>query len=64
MVKAVDDSFLELDRQTLNKAFLTHQQFLEQIILCDGGNNYKLPHTGKEMLLRQGQLPVIYWSIW
>jgi hypothetical protein len=54
----VEDSFVELDRQTLNKVFLTHQQCLEQIILCDGGNNYKLHHMGKERLLRQGQLPV------
>jgi hypothetical protein len=58
LVKAVEDSFVELDRHTLNKVFLTHQQVLEQIILCDGGNNYKLPHMGKERLLRQGQLPV------
>jgi hypothetical protein len=58
LVKAVEDSFVELDRHTLNKVFLTHQQYLEQIILCDGGNNYKLPHMGKERLLRQGQLPV------
>jgi hypothetical protein len=49
---------VKLDRQTLNKVFLTHQQCLEKIILCDGGNSYKLPHMGKERLLRQGQLPV------
>ena len=57
-MKAVEDSFIELDRHTLNKVFLTHQKVLEQILLCDGGNNYKLPHMGKERLLRQGQLPV------
>jgi hypothetical protein len=48
----------ELEKQTLNKVFMTHQQCLEQIILCDGGNNSKHPHMGKEGLLRQGQLPV------
>jgi hypothetical protein len=58
LVKAGEDSFVELDRHTLNKVFLTHQQVLEQIILCGGGNNYKLPHMGKERLLRQGQLPM------
>jgi hypothetical protein len=57
-VKAVEDSFKKLDKQTLNKVFLTHQQCLEQIILCDGGNTFKLPHMGKERLLRQDQLPV------
>jgi hypothetical protein len=40
LVKAVEDSFKELDKQTLNKVFLTHQQCLEQIILCDGGLKY------------------------
>jgi hypothetical protein len=57
-VKAVKDIFKELDKQTLNKVFLTHPQCLETIILCDGGYNYKLLHMGKERLLRQGQLPV------
>jgi hypothetical protein len=58
LVKAVQDSFAELNRQTLNKVCLTHQHCLEQIILYCGGNNYKLPHMGKERLARQGQLPV------
>jgi hypothetical protein len=40
------------------QSILTHQQCLEQIIIRDGGNNYKPPHMGKERLLRQGQLPV------
>jgi hypothetical protein len=35
---AMEDSFKELDSHTLNKVLLTHQQCLEQIILCDGGN--------------------------
>ena len=58
LVKAVEDSFNEQDGLTLNKVFITHQQCLEQIILCDGGNNYRIPHMGKEALARQGQLPV------
>ena len=57
-MKAVEDSFNEQDGLTLNKVFITHQQCLEQIILCDGGNNYRIPHMGKEALARQGQLPV------
>ncbi len=58
LVKAVKDSFDELDKVTLNKVFLTHQQCLEQTILADGGNDYKLPHMGKDRLARQGLLPV------
>lgn len=58
LVKAVEDSFAELDYATLNKVFLTHQKCLESIILCGGGNDYKLPHMNKDRLARQGQLPV------
>jgi hypothetical protein len=58
LVKAVQDSFEELDRLSLNKVFITHQQCLQEIILCDGGNNYKIPHMGKVKLARPGQLPV------
>jgi hypothetical protein len=42
LVKAVEDSVVELDRQTLNKVFLTHQQCLEQIILGDTTTTYIL----------------------
>ncbi|KAG7346706.1 hypothetical protein IV203_005775 [Nitzschia inconspicua] len=58
LVKAVEDSFAELDYAKLNKVFLTLQKCLESIILCGGGNNYKMPHVHKDQLARQGQLPV------
>jgi hypothetical protein len=37
---------------------LTHQCACEQILLADGNNQYKLPHMGKEKLMRSGQLPL------
>ena len=58
LVAAVLQSFLELDRHTLNKVFLSHQQVMTQILLHDGGNDYKLPHMKKNSLARSGQLPV------
>ena len=58
LVAAVTQSFHELHRRTLEKVFLSHQKVMEQVILHDGGNNYKLPHMKKDRLARQqGQLP-------
>jgi hypothetical protein len=31
---------------------------MDEILLCDGGNKYKLPHMHKDKLIRQGALPV------
>ena len=31
---------------------------MNQILLDEGGNSYKLPHMGKNLLERQGMLPV------
>ena len=31
---------------------------MECIILCDGNNDYKMPHISKEKLERSGQLPM------
>jgi hypothetical protein len=33
-------------------------QAMDEILLCDGGNKYKLPHMHKDKLIRQGALPV------
>jgi hypothetical protein len=58
LVKVVNDSFLELHPELLNKVFLTLQTVMELIILNDGGNNFKIPHMRKDALARQGQLPI------
>lgn len=43
---------------TLNKVFLTLQGCLTEIMKVQGHNKYKLPHMGKDRLLREGTLPV------
>ena len=58
LIKAVEDSFVALDKKCLNKVFLTLQKVMELVILNDGRNDYKLPHLRKAALERQGQLPV------
>ena len=57
LIQAVEDSFQALQRSKLNSIFLTLQQTMEQIILADGGNNYRLQHLSKARLERKGKLP-------
>ena len=56
LIEAMSDSFEELQRSTLN-IFLSLQQSMEQIILADGGKNYRLQHLSKVQLERKGILP-------
>jgi hypothetical protein len=37
--------------------FITLQSCLEEILLSNRGNKYKIPHMGKKMLVRLGSLP-------
>ena len=50
--------FDELEHHKLNNIFLTLQGVMEQIILNDGGNDYKLPHMNKAKLARNNELPL------
>ena len=58
LIQAVYDSFDELGHHKLNNIFLTLQGVMEQIILNDGGNDYKLPHMNKAKLARNNELPL------
>ena len=41
----------------LNRTWLTLQSVFNQIILCNGDNDYNIEHLSKEKLERSGQLP-------
>ena len=43
--------------EKLNDVFLTLQTVLEEVILKDGSNRFKIPHLGKEKLSNAGMLP-------
>ncbi|KAH7835801.1 hypothetical protein Vadar_029964 [Vaccinium darrowii] len=58
LVSAVDKSFEEQSSQSLNQVFLSWQACMVEVMKNFGGNNYKLPHMGKDRLLRNGNLPV------
>jgi hypothetical protein len=57
LIAAVEEAFTNFDPCLLNRAFLTLFMNYNQILLNEGGNNYKLPHMGKEALENMGELP-------
>jgi hypothetical protein len=48
LIGAVESAFLELNFDTLSKTFITLQNVMEKALEMKGGNNYKLPHLGKD----------------
>jgi hypothetical protein len=57
LMQAVYESFDELEGHKLNYIFLTLQCVMQEIILNNGGNDYKLPHMNKAKLERNNELP-------
>ena len=51
-------AYAEFPWRKMDFGFLTLQSCLEEIMLSHGDNEYKIPHMGKEGLLRVGALPV------
>ncbi|KAL4565371.1 hypothetical protein LXL04_029463 [Taraxacum kok-saghyz] len=58
LVHAVQTSFERMQSQQLNNVFLTLQTCMKEIIKVQGGNNYQIPHIGKDRLGREGNLPL------
>ena len=58
MITAVHESFAELPARSINDAFLSLQVCMENTILRDGGNDYKIPYMNKRKLERERRLPV------
>ena len=57
LISAVNESFLELTSESLQNVFLSLQMVMDEIIRCEGGNNYKLGHMSKAKLRKEGRLP-------
>ena len=47
----------QYDCRILNRTFITHRTILNEIIECNGDNDYTIPHMGKQALERQQLLP-------
>ena len=57
LIKSVEKAYGEYPLCKLNHVWLTLQSCFNMIIENDGGNDYKIPHMGKESLERRGLLP-------
>nr|XP_033513608.1 uncharacterized protein LOC117278272 [Nicotiana tomentosiformis] len=60
LVNAVEKSFNDMKVERLNHVFLTLQSCMVEVMKDKGENNYKVPHTKKDMLERHGTLPTQY----
>ena len=58
LIAAVTAAFATMSAKKLNHVFLSLQSVLECIMGEFGDNGYKLPHTAKVKLERQGKLPL------
>ena len=59
LIKTVEKAYGEYPMRRLNHVWLTLQSCLNMIIENDGGNDYKIPHMGKESLEKRGLLPTV-----
>ena len=57
LIKLVEKAYGEYPLHKLNHVWLTLQSCLSMIIENDSGNDYKIPHMGKESMERRGLLP-------
>ncbi|KAF7112452.1 hypothetical protein RHSIM_RhsimUnG0227600 [Rhododendron simsii] len=57
LVNAVEKSFEELSVDSLNRVFVSLQACMVEVMKVHEGNNYKLPHIGKNQLIRSAMLP-------
>ena len=57
LIQSVQHAYTNYPRKRLNRTWLTLQSVFNQIILCNGDNDYDIEHLSKEKLERAGQLP-------
>ena len=56
LIHSVQHAYTNYPRKRLNQTWLTQQSVFNQIILCNGDNDYNIKHLLKEKLERAGQL--------
>jgi hypothetical protein len=58
LIAQVQEALRIFDDRKLDFGFLTLQCCLDDVLLCVGGNDYKIRHMGKAALLAAGELPL------
>ena len=57
LIQSVQEAYTNYPRKRLNCMWLTLHSVFNQIILCNGDNDYNIEHLSKEKLEQAGQLP-------
>jgi hypothetical protein len=60
IIRGVKEAWDAYQPYKIDKAFLTLLLNYNEILKNNGGNNYKLPHMGKDSIFRKGILPVTF----
>ena len=58
LIEMVKEKFDNYPYSKINHVFLSLQMAMQEIILCNGGNDYGLTHMSKTQLGRNGNLPM------
>jgi hypothetical protein len=58
LIMQVSRAYDEFCPRKIDFGFLTLQSCLDEILVSNGNNTYKIPHVGKATLLQAGDLPV------
>jgi len=58
LIEMVTMCYNEYPTNKINRIWLTYQSCLNEIIKCNGHNNYKIPHMNKDKLERTNRLPL------
>jgi len=58
LIEVVKKGFVNYPHGKINRVFLSLQMAMQEVVLCHGGNDYKLKHMSKTQLERNGHLPM------
>jgi hypothetical protein len=59
IIAMVERTYNEYDYRMINRIFITLQSIFNEILVHHGANTYKIPHMKKDILEREGRLPVV-----
>ena len=57
LITMVEDAHNDCSFRKMNRIWVTYQSVLNEIIQCNGGNDYHIPHMNKNKLEKEGKLP-------
>jgi hypothetical protein len=59
MISKVGQAFDDYELRKLENGWVTLASVLDEVLKCDGNNDFKIPHMGKDRILREtGRLPL------